>query len=209
MLKKDTNIKNKIFCIGFHKTGTTSLGAALEILGYQVTGPNGANDPDIEKNVLPMAYALAEKFDAFQDNPWPLLFQELDLKYPNSKFILTLRDTKSWITSQIRHFGSKKTPMRQWIYGAGCPEGNEDTYVKRFEDHTRDVLNYFKERPKDLLIMDLSKGDGWDKLCPFLQTNIPNASFPHTNKASDRGKRNLSNIHNKVKNFVNVIRRFI
>ena len=30
----------KIFCIGFHKTGTKSLGLALGILGYKVTGPN-------------------------------------------------------------------------------------------------------------------------------------------------------------------------
>ncbi|MEE2776427.1 MAG: sulfotransferase [Acidobacteriota bacterium] len=29
----------KVFGIGFHKTGTSSLGAALEVLGYRVRAP--------------------------------------------------------------------------------------------------------------------------------------------------------------------------
>ncbi|MYB38984.1 MAG: hypothetical protein F4Y26_16695 [Gammaproteobacteria bacterium] len=37
----------KVFEIGFDKTGTKSLGAALGILGYRVCGPVGAKDPDI------------------------------------------------------------------------------------------------------------------------------------------------------------------
>lgn len=45
---------SKIFCIGFHKTGTKSLGTALDILGYRVCGPVGVKDPDIAKNVLPL-----------------------------------------------------------------------------------------------------------------------------------------------------------
>jgi hypothetical protein len=181
-------MKTKVFCIGFHKTGTTSLAKALETLGYRVTGPNGVFDPDIEKNVFPMAYRLVDEYDAFQDNPWPVIYKELDVKFPNSKFILMLRDSDSWIRSQVKHFGHKETPMRKWIYGVGCPEGNEDIYVKRFEDHTKEVENYFKGRPQDLLIMDLAKGDGWEKLCPYLGEDIPNTSFPHANKASDREK---------------------
>ena len=176
----------KIFCIGFHKTGTTSLGVALETLGYRVTGPNGVSDPDISKNVYSMAYALVERYDAFQDNPWPIIYKELDEKYPKSKFILTLRSSESWIRSQVGHFGRKETPMRRWIYGAGCPKGNEALYVKRFENHNRDVINYFKDRPQDFLILDLFKGDGWKKLCSFLAKEIPDTSFPHANKASER-----------------------
>ena len=40
----------KIFGIGFHKTGTTSLAQALKMLGFSVTGPNGINDPNIADN---------------------------------------------------------------------------------------------------------------------------------------------------------------
>ncbi len=78
--------------------------------------------------------------------------------------------------------------MRKWIYGVGCPEGNEEIYIKRFDDHNREVINYFKDRSKDLLVLDLAKGDGWEKLCPFLGTGTLKSQFPHANKDSDRKK---------------------
>jgi hypothetical protein len=188
-------MKNKVFCIGFHKTGTTSLEKALELLGYRVTGPNGTKDPDIAEKVYDMADELVAKYDAFQDNPWPVLYREMDEKYPGSKFILTMRSPESWISSQVRDFGLRETPMRRWIYGddAGCPEGNEDIYVARYERHNREVLEYFKDRPDDLLILDLPKGDGWPELCTFLDEPIPEKPFPHANKAS---------VSRKIKNWI-------
>lgn len=186
-LPRDRNYaKTKVFCIGFHKTGTTSLTVALQTLGYIVTGPNGVSDPNIAKNVYSMADFLVMKYDAFQDNPWPIIYQELDRKYPNSKFILTIRNSENWIQSLVRYFGSNETPMRKWIYGVGCPEGNEEIYIKRFEKHNKEVIDYFKQRPNDLLVMNLAQGDGWEKLCSFLGKDIPDLPFPHANKASDR-----------------------
>ena len=58
----------KVFCIGFHKTGTTSLELALRKLGYRVTGSFGTKDPDIVGKVYATAYAMVEQFDAFEDN---------------------------------------------------------------------------------------------------------------------------------------------
>lgn len=186
-------MKKKVFCIGFHKTGTTSLEKALELLGYRVTGPNGTRDPDIASKVYDMADELVQQYDAFQDNPWPVIYREMDEKYPGSKFILTMRSPESWISSQVRDFGLRETPMRQWIYGAGCPEGNEAIYVARYERHNREVLEYFRDRPDDLLVMDLPKGDGWRKLCGFLDEPIPDEPFPHANKAS---------VSRRIKNWV-------
>lgn len=174
----------KVFCIGFHKTGTTSLAVALRMLGYRVTGPNGTRDPDIAENVYTMADELVARYDAFQDNPWPVLYRHLDENYPGSKFIMTIRSPDSWIRSQVKDFGLTETPMRRWIYGVGCPEGNEDVYVARYERHNRDVLEYFKDRPDDLLILDLPKGHGWPELCGFLDVDVPVEPFPHANKAS-------------------------
>jgi len=178
----------KIFCIGFHKTGTSSLASALKTLGYRVTGPNGIRDPDIADNVYALADSLVNEFDAFQDNPWPVIYKYLDEKYPNGKFILTIRSTESWIKSQVSHFGRRETPMREWIYGTGCPKGNEKIYTERFDKHNEEVIDYFKDRPNDLLVLDLSKGDCWDKLCSFLGADIPDIPFPHANKASERKK---------------------
>ncbi len=176
----------KVFCIGFHKTGTTSLAVALKTLGYRVTGPNGVNDPDIAANIDCMIDSLVAQYDAFQDNPWPILYRKLDRLYPQSKFILTMRNSDSWIASQVRHFGRRETPMRQWIYGVGCPEGHEDVYKERYESHNKDVLDYFRDRPDDFLILDLARGDGWEQMCPFLGKGVPDTPFPHANKAIER-----------------------
>jgi len=182
----NTKRKAKVFCIGFHKTGTTSLAVALQKLGYRVTGPNGVYDPAIARNAWPMALSLVERYDAFRDNPWPVLYKGLDERFPGSRFILTERDPESWIRSQVRHFGRKTSPMRQWIYGAGCPEGNEQRYRHRYEQHIREVKEYFSDRPADLLVMDLSAGDGWDELCRFLGVAVPDRPFPRANEAADR-----------------------
>jgi len=167
--------RQKVFCIGFHKTGTNSLDEALTLLGYRVTGPNGTKDPNVEE------------YDAFQDNPWPIIYQELDQHYPNSKFILTIRPTDRWIDSVVRHFGANSTPMREWIYGVGSPLGNEDAYIRRYENHNQEVTEYFQGRD-DLLVLELTQGEGWEKLCPFLGKEIPMVEFPHKNKNVDLSK---------------------
>jgi hypothetical protein len=117
----------KVFCIGFHKTGTTSLKMALKILGYRVTGPKGRRDKNIAQNVEALARRVVPKFDAFQDNPWPIIYRFLDKEYPGSKFILTIRPSDKWIGSVTDHFSKGKPPMREWIYGPGKanPIGNE------------------------------------------------------------------------------------
>jgi len=178
----------KIFGIGFHKTGTTSLAQALKILGYSVTGPNGVNDPDIACNAKRLIEKLVSHYDAFQDNPWPIFYRELCQDFPQAKFVLTYRDPKKWITSQVKHFGRQETPMRQWIYGKGCPEGNEAVYLRRYQKHNQDVVAYFKKHGKPLLIMNFEKGDGWNQLCPFLNVQKPDVPFPHANKAEVRAR---------------------
>ena len=174
--------KSKVFCVGFHKTGTKSLARALEILGYRVTGPNGARDPRIAERALPMALDIASRFDAFNDSPWSVLFREMDLAFPGSRFILTRRSPDSWIASVVRYFGDERTPMREWIYGTGkgSPLGNERAYLDRYRRHNADVIRYFCGR-ECLLTMDITAGDGWEALCDFLDMPAPDRTFPHLN----------------------------
>jgi hypothetical protein len=181
-------MKTKVFGIGFHKTGTTSLADALSHLGYRVTGPNGVDNPNIATEVYEMAFDLANKFDAFQDNPWPILYKELDQRFPGSKFILTLRPSNEWIRSVVNHFNEEETPMREWIYGAGRPKGNEDVYIARYERHNRQVLEYFRDRSEQLLVLNITAGEGWEKLCPFLGATAPVIPFPCANTAPQREK---------------------
>jgi len=176
----------KVFGIGFHKTGTSSLGKALKRLGYRVSGPFGVHDANTIENVLDVALEKARHFDAFQDNPWPLLYKELDARFPGSKFILTVRSTETWLGSVRRHFAACETPMRKWIYGAGSPIGNEGRYIEVYEAHNAAVRAYFASRPEDLLILDLPAGDGWLKLCNFLDVEVLDGPFVHANSAHSR-----------------------
>lgn len=178
----------KVFGIGFHKTATSSLAEALKVLGYRVTGPNGAQDPDIAETLGPLTRDLSARYDAFQDNPWPLVYAEMDRLHPGSRFVLTVRDPDRWIASVVRHFGDRSTPMREMIYGPGkgAPLGHEAHYVARMQQHNDAVLRYFADRPEDLLVVDLTRGDGWEALCGFLGHPVPGRPFPHANTAAER-----------------------
>jgi hypothetical protein len=183
----------KVFGIGFHKTGTTSLGRALKLLGYRVCGPVGVRDPRIAENAEDLALAEVDRYDAFQDNPWPLLFRILDERYAGSRFVLTLRPPEEWIRSVVTHFGRGSTPMREFIYGRGrgSPRGNEAHYLRTYEDHNRRVLDYFSGREEDLLVLRITEGEGWDRLCPFLDEPVPATPFPAANAKGSRRKRDL------------------
>ena len=183
--------RTKVFAVGFHKTGTSSLASALVMLGYRIAPPFGVLDWHIRDKGLEIALDLVPRFDAFQDNPWPLLYRELDERYPGSKFILTVRPTDEWIASVVGHFGTATTPMREWIYGVGVPAGNEDVYMRRYEQHNREVREHFADRPHDLLELSVTAGEGWDQLCPFLARDIPDAPFPQVNQAPQRERQSL------------------
>ena len=77
------------------------------------------------------------------------------------------------------------------ICGEDAPAalGQETRYKQVFEEHNAAVLSYFKDRPGDLLVMDLEGGDGWTKLCPFVGAPVPGKSFERANSA--RARRGL------------------
>ena len=144
--------KNKVVYLGFHKTGTTSIGALFNRIGLKVIGfwnVEHWNGKESEKKAL----EIAKEYDAFQDNPWPILYKQFDKKFPNSKFIFYERDVNDWYTSALNYFGNGTTQFRKYLYGAdnGSPVGNEKIYKQIYLQHSSDVLNYFKNRPDDFL----------------------------------------------------------
>jgi hypothetical protein len=189
---------SKVFCIGFHKTGTSSLGAALELLGHRVGGPFGVRDPKIAERALDDAIARLERFDAVQDNPWPLLFRELDDRYPGAKFVLTVRPEDEWLDSVVAQFGGTTTPMREWIYGSGDPVGHESAYRERYRRHNEAVEAHFAGRDEDLLVMRLDQGEGWSQLCPFLGLEEPSTPFPHANRGSP-ARRTVNRLRGRLR----------
>ncbi len=191
----------KVFCIGFQKTGTTSLYAALTMLGYRTAAVIG-RDWSAKELALHGATACVEtarNYDAAQDMPWPIYFRELDIAFPGSKFILTIRDAERWFASIEGHFGARGDAMQEFVYGesAAAPAGNKQQYLNVYRRHERDVRAHFANRPHDLLVLDLESGAGWRELCVFLGARIPSAPFPVKNRSGDR-KQLLYRLRRKI-----------
>lgn len=188
----------KVFCVGFQKTGTSSLGAALRILGYRVhkgfrfniPGKVQIPEPVTQQKLAEIALPVAEKYTAFEDNPWCFLFRELDAAYPGSQFILTRRAPEAWADSMLRHFQDLNNPTFRYIYGVNnALVRPRRHYIDTYERHNQAVVDYFKDRPEDLLIQDLEHAD-WEPLCLFLERRKPIfRAYPHRNAASHRERK--------------------
>lgn len=181
--------KNKIFGIGAPKTGTTSLGKALEILNFKHMSFDVELNRKYEEGDYEAIFRLAENYDSFEDGPWNRgeFYKELDRQFQNSKFILTVRELSSWIESYEKHFSAKQlreNPQQLWIRKYDRQRKNE--LMSWYEERTKGVLEYFKDKREDLLIMNICNGEGWEKLCPFLDIDIPNQPFPRQNITENR-----------------------
>ena len=106
-------------------------------------------------------------------------FWELDVTFPNGKFVPTVRDEYSWIESACRHFGDQETTMR---YGKGSSRGNEEIYLARYRQHMQVVLDYFDGRSDPFLVMNIAGGDDWRTLAPYLGNDLLTEPFPHEKK---------------------------
>jgi Sulfotransferase domain len=191
---------DKVFGIGFQKTGTSSLTEALEILGYRTNHGVFINNPENRRSlwieppltnetVAAQVLPLVAQYDALTDNPWPLLYRELDCNCPGTKFILTIRDPQSWIASLVQHFGDRESDVLEWIYGCRSVRGNEARCIAAYDTHNAAVRAYFADRPGALLQLDIEENPGWTELCAFLSKPIPARPFPHANKATERARK--------------------
>jgi hypothetical protein len=174
----------KVICLGWHKTGTSTMGLALLQLGYKVVGARLDTVDDLVAGRADRVVDLAREFDGFQDVPWAALYRELDEAFPGSKFILVERDEERWLHSAKTHFADAQIPMHEWLYGEGVLEGNEALYLERYRRHYAEVRDYFSDRQDDILDFSLERDDGWEKLCRFLDAPIPASAFPHENKGA-------------------------
>jgi len=196
---------NKIFGIGGIKTGTSSLGKCFEILGFSHKGWDQRLYLKCKKGDFKETLKESMKFEAFEDLPWSFedFYKKLDKKYPKSKFILTVRDTKSWINSYKKFFQSQNNKEMIANYYKYKKE-----IIKRYEHRNQNIKNYFKNRPNKLLVINICKGEGWEKLCPFLGLPIPSIPFPHINKT----RNNILSNHLKegyIKKITKKIRKFL
>ena len=203
--------KQKVFCVGYNKTGTTSIELALKDFGYKVGIQSEAEllMDDWAIRDFRRIVEYCNTADAFQDMPFSLDFtyQVLDYAFPGSKFILTIRNNADeWYQSLVRFhaqiMGVKGKPtmsdlkkftyreqgwlwrQQQNIFGANEKTlYDEEIYKSYYENHNNQVLEYFKFRPKDLLVLNLENSDSMQSLCSFLGIKYEGQKMPHLNKS--------------------------
>lgn len=204
------NRKQKVFCIGFNKTGTTSLEQALLDLNYKLGDQNAAqqlvsNYKDRNFNAI---VKFCETGNAFQDAPfsWPFTFMFLEQAYPNARFILSVRnDSEQWYNSLIRFHSSLMTDggkipsyddmlaysrskkssiwsnmVAKFDIDKDDPY-NKDILIGYYEQHNSMVKEYFRFK-SNLLVINISHNSSYQKFCEFLDEKPLYQSFPWKNK---------------------------
>lgn len=180
------SLVRKVFGIGWARTGTTTLASCLKYLGFNHHGPLLQACDAVVRGEFAGIFEIASRFESFDDWPWILLFRELDEAFPGSRFVLTRRDPERWLRS-YRNMLRNEVPdeeladLRRSIYGVEIPGATDEQLINRYLKHQEDVLEYFQGRPRQLLVVDWEKGDGWKELCGFLGEKAPDVRFPHEN----------------------------
>ncbi|MTT52803.1 hypothetical protein F1529_09940 [Alcanivorax sp. VBW004] len=144
----------------------------------------------------------------FQDVPfsYPELYKRLDQAYPGSKFILTVRDNPEQWYRSITRFHAKKfgkdgriptvedLKAAQYVrpgfmYNVIRVHGttdedpyNKDVMIAHYERYNREVMEYFKDRPSDLLVINIAEQGAYQKFVEFLGVDSPYDDFPWENK---------------------------
>lgn len=179
----------KIFGIGVAKTGTRTLAKALKILGYKsvhvecnvmnVTTVNGCDSFSIKDNIL-------KNNEAIVGTPLSPCFKMLANKYPDSLFILTIRESEKWLKSCSISF-TEKLPMddrhralHRWLYDSILYD--REKFLKGYINYVKKILTFFENNNNRLFSYDICAGNEWEPLCDFLSKNIPDRPFPHEGK---------------------------
>jgi len=195
----------KIIGAGFGRTGTASLKAALEHLGFGpcyhmfevIAKPERAQDwhEAMDGSVDDWESVLGG-FQSTVDWPGCTFWRELMDFYPDAKVLLTVRDPEKWYDSvhgtiyQFVQgepgddaFSTHLRPMVERMIWDGTFDGRFDDRehaIKVFEEHNAAVQAGV---PADRLLT-YRVGEGWERLCEFLEVPVPAEDFPHVNDSA-------------------------
>jgi hypothetical protein len=193
----------KVFVIGLSKTGTTSIGDALARLCFSRLGWE-----DIRSRFLFRSYlkgdispfvSLTHYYDAFEDLPWALVYQDMARIYPDAKFILTLRGKdEDWLTSIKGHTARRAWIGHDFVYGASHADGHEESYLEAYRNHTASVRKFFGDNGNQTRLLEWvidgkgmsekAEAEKWGVLLNFLEMEDSEeireelGEFPWTNR---------------------------
>lgn len=203
----------KVIGAGFGRTGTLSMKAALEQLGYvkchhmlevfpsdfQLDGWHA-----IGRGEPPDWEAIFDGFEASVDFPSAAYWRDLARTYPEAKVILTTRSFDSWYESARETIYPVSAKIPGWMtLFPKIRKIREMTYATiwdrlfdgRFEEkeYARKVFEAHEAAvkaeiaPERLLVFHPK--EGWGPLCEFLGKPVPDTPFPNVNDRADFSKR--------------------
>lgn len=196
---------------GFGRTGTTSLKAALETLGFGPCDHMSELFRDPEHARLWDAAVRGEIHDweelfagygSTVDWPGCTFYEELMARYPDAKVLLTVRDPGRWYESAYSTIYNTRKPslpllvlypavmllpgMRRMIRLVNRLLW-EETFHGNFRDR-RHAIGVFEMHNRDVIervpaerLLVYEVKEGWGPLCEFLGVDVPDEPFPHIN----------------------------
>jgi len=193
----------KVIGAGFGRTGTLSLKLALERLGFDRCYhmfeilQNPSHVETWRRAHAGQAIDWDALFDGYQAScDWPScnLWEEQRAQYPEAKVVLSLRDSQRWYDSvmhtiyptALREFEADDEQRRafgQWAMDIiwqplfGGRMDDRAHVIDVYERHNARVIE--RVPPDELLVFEA--GDGWEPLCRFLEVDVPDEPYPHTN----------------------------
>ncbi len=210
----------KVIGAGFGRTGTMSLKAALEELGFSpcyhmievFERPADIAMWETAAMGKPIDWkALFADYQATVDWPSCAFYKELMNVYPDAKVLLTVRNPESWYESAmstIFQMRTKRPPISEQIR-ARIPDMQQfgrmfnaiirdRTFGGNYEDKDHAIAVFEQHNaevrqqvpPEKLLVYEVK--EGWEPLCAFLGVEIPRGKpFPHLNDRDNFGGNRL------------------
>ena len=179
----------KVFCVGSHKTGTSSIHHFFKRYGLR------SNHSSYWISwCKPIGAHLLDRFHCFSDGKNPPI-EFLYERYPHAKFIYTSRDLRSWLISRHMHKRRNKKKLGFYflillgIKNRGGQQYHDEvvkTWPEQYFRHEKRVMDFFKDKPERLLIIDLTKNSpekNSRRIHDFLGLPGEPQEFPHKNNA--------------------------
>lgn len=161
----------KIFIIGLPRTATTSVCLAMLEQGFKTAHNAYTQDSFSQAQVL-------------ADTPIFCDYQQLDKDFPNSQFIHLTRAPELWLPSI-------KQLLQRMIVNLQRTDGGFNPHIKRcysevfspltedninsdeflldcYTRHQQGIVDHFKDRPQDLLTIDVSNEASYFAMLSFL-----------------------------------------
>jgi hypothetical protein len=195
----------KVIGAGFGRTGTLSMKAALERIGF---GPcyhmlellkHPEHEPTWTAALGGETVDWDDIFGAYgSTTDWPAcnFWRELTGRYPDAKVVLTVRDPEKWWHSMettlftVPRTGVLPSPQSavaeigrlvlDRTFDGRTATADREHVIRRFEEHNASVRQGVA--PDRLLVFEVAQG--WGPLCDFLGVEVPDEPFPHLNEGA-------------------------